>query len=170
MARPMGLTLAEGIPMKYAATVGRIIINWAQVEYRLRLVAKRLLGISQKQARIALAEFRAKEMLTRIEELAALRNFVFRVNVAAMKERFSRGEASRNLVAHSAWLRDGDSFQIQYTKGRMPGSGRDRRLYPEGIPVTRDFLSRTLREIKVCVNDTKSLVRATRVLVQGQNG
>src|SRR5688572_29842922 len=107
MGMPMGLPLAEGVPKKYAATVGRIIVNWALVEYRLRLTAKRLLGIGQKQARIALAQFRAEEMLTRIEELAALRGFVFQANVAAMKARFSRTESRRDLIAHSAWLRDG---------------------------------------------------------------
>jgi hypothetical protein len=165
MGQPMGLELADGVPMKYAATVGRIIVSWAQVEYRLRLVAKRLLGIGQKQARIALAEFRAVEMLTRIEELAELRNFRFNSNIPAMKDRFSRGESRRNLIAHSAWLRDGASFQVQYTKGRTPGNGRNRRLYPEGIPVTRDFLSNALRDVKVCVRDAKTLVRETDRLV-----
>jgi hypothetical protein len=166
----MGLELADGVPMKYAATVGRIIVSWAHVEYRLRLVAKRLLGIGQKQARIALAEFRALEMLTRIEELAELRDFRFKSNIAAMKNRFSHGEARRNLIAHSAWLREGDLYKVQYTKGRTPGSGRNRRLYPEGIPVTRDFLSNALRDVKVCVKDAKTLVRETDRLVGHQDG
>ena len=170
MGHPMGLQLAHGVPLKYAATVGRIIVSWAQVEYRLRLVAKRLLGIGQKQARIALAEFRAEEMLTRIEELAELRPFKFKANIAAMKGRFSVGESRRNLIAHSAWLRDGQLFQIQYTKGRTPGTGANRRLYPEGIPVTRELLSNMLRDVKICVKDAKTLVRETDRLVKRQEG
>lgn len=170
MGRPMGLQLADGVPMKYAATVGRIIVSWAQAEYRLRLVAKRLLGIGQKQARIALAEFRAVEMLSRIEELAALRHFTFRGNIGAMKDRFAQGESRRNLIAHSAWLRDGNSFRIQYTKGRVPGTGTNRRLYPEGILVTRDFLSSMLRDVKTCVRDAKVLVRETDSLVRNHEG
>jgi hypothetical protein len=166
----MMLPLAAGVPKRYAATVGRIVISWALVEYRLRLVAKRLLGIGQKQARVALAQFRAVEFLTRIEELATLRHFTFKANIRAMKPRFSRCETLRDLIAHSAWLRDGKAFRIQYTKGRVPGTGRNRRLYPEGIPVTREYLSGVLRDIKACIRDTKLLVRETDKLIESRHG
>jgi hypothetical protein len=114
-----------------------------------------------KQARVALGQPRAEDMLTRIEELAELRRFAFKANIKGMKQRFGRSESNRDLLAHAAWGRLGEQLIVQHTKGKMPSNGLNRRLTPEGILVTRTYLSDILRDGKRCLKEAKVLLRET---------
>src|SRR5689334_21042598 len=134
----MPLTL--DIPGSFCREIGRIMVNHACIECRLRHIAYDVLGLDPKQGRLAVKEGRTHERLTLIEDLLGLRRLTVPTKMGPLKAKLQQLTVQRDQLAHGIWGRpENGDLHLRITRGEwqpIKGQrGKTKRLVkPETVP------------------------------------
>jgi hypothetical protein len=157
------------VPAWIARDVGRIIIRWAHLEYRLQEIAYLLLNVTEEQGRVAVQERRAVDRIDMIVDLAHLRRIKIDENIVkTIKSSLRVLSSRRDLFAHGLWVRyDDGTWHVILMRGNWNGDAeiphRSRRISPEGIKATVDGFASIRDEIDKRLHD----IRKIRELIEG---
>ena len=88
------------------AEIGKTMVLFANLEWRLSRFAYALLGVDRNLGRIAVREPRAQDRFDMVCDLLAYREIAVRKDRAAIRQMIADCEEKRNLVAHSVWVRE----------------------------------------------------------------
>lgn len=143
---PKQLPIVTDIPDDYARSMGRILVQWSYVEWKLRQITYRLLDIDPKRGRVAVREPRVDEFVGMFLQLMRLNGIDLGTEfLAKLPNDLRDAKIERDLVAHSVWLKadDGKLLVLKYSGNWKPdghSSKITRRELPEGVEVTLDGL------------------------------
>jgi hypothetical protein len=129
--------------------IGKVIVGYASVEWRLSDMLYAVLSVGPKQGRLAVVEPRAPERLDLLGELAALRGVRLssllgirtKPNLLKLRNEIEWCRAQRALIAHGLWAFDPDNLGQTYLR-RVTGDWRpdqkdrqkvSRKIKPEAI-------------------------------------
>jgi hypothetical protein len=159
--RPTTLDLPDDI----AAGVGRLMAHWSYQTFLLAKVTYTILGVSPKQARVAVRDPRPEDYVTMIEELMGLAGLTTSVSMKALKSGLKELKSLRDTIAHGLWLRntETDALHIQMIAGSWQPDSKarksvSRRVSPEGRPVTVAGLETMRQGTVVTINQTTKLL------------
>lgn len=158
--------VAREVPDKLLLKVGTIVAQWSYVEWLLRQIAYKLLGLDPKRGRVAIREPRAEQFITMFRQILQIGGIEepkqFKELIPALRD----SKKYRDILAHGIWGRDPDSsdYAIQYTGGNWqpdPTSPKiSRKITPEGMIVDMPTLERisklsedTIDLTEECVNE-----------------
>jgi hypothetical protein len=158
------LPVVNDIPDNYAATVGRIIATWSEVEWMIRSSSYPLLGLTSKEGRVAVRDPRLEDHITMIEQLLSLRGLKIESNLPAIQKFLRQLANYRDLLAHGVWMRDeNNNLYIQHVSGNWQpdksGPSISRKISPEGVQVelkTLEMLLQLMRSVLETVRDMSS--------------
>ena len=146
------------LPDEYTRGIGRVIVQWAFVEWILKTITYDLLKVDPKRGRVAVREPRPGEYIAMYRQLMRLNNidkkFPLENSLAALPKMLSDRRAERDLIAHSVWAKHSESgvYLIQRMSGNWApdDSGRkiSKREVPEGLVITPDALEGLRAEIE----------------------
>ena len=140
------------LPVSHSYQIGRVITQWAVVEWQLKSVANLLLGVSLGARGIRTA--RAADYITMYEDLIKLRKMKVRTDLKVLKRALKDIEADRILIAHGVWLKHPSrkTPYIQLTKGKRQAAstlGSNCVIDPGMVPVTVKNLRDLVRSINI---------------------
>lgn len=96
------------LSVSHSREIGRIIVRWAHLEWRLRLIAYALLGLDQKEGRLAVrATGRVVEFVTMLQDLENAKRFDLGVDWKGLRKVLKHLSEHRGRLAHGLWLRVG---------------------------------------------------------------
>ena len=158
--------VAREVPDELLTKVGTIVAQWSYVEWLLRQIAYKLLGLDPKRGRVAIREPRAEEFITMFRQILRIDGTdepkQFNKLIPALRD----SKKYRDILAHGIWGIDPDSgdYAIQYTGGNWrpdPESPKiSRKITPEGMIVDvptlekiGELLANTIDLTEECVNE-----------------
>jgi hypothetical protein len=153
------------IPDDYAKGIGRVLVQWSYVEWKLRQVSYRLLGLDPKRGRVAVRDPRGEEFMTMFEQLARLAKIELdKKRLRDLGNDLRLAKTERDLVAHSIWLREEpEKYLVLRIGGNWDpnehGTRISKRELPEGVEVTLEGLDKIREFIAVIAEDVDLLDR-----------
>lgn len=151
------------LPVSISREIGRVMVHWAFVEQYVQDIVYLLLGVSEKQGRIAVREPRVIDRFDMIAELAYLRKVhIDASDLKSLKDRAEDIVPIRDLFAHGCWTFSADhgEYAIQNTKGPWEGRtghGRKKKINPEGLLANADAIRLTVQKIETVIADLREL-------------
>lgn len=157
---------ATGLPTSIAASLGRMIARYSQLELDLSLTLYALAGVEGKIGRVVIGNPRPVNMLSRMQELAE----VLGLDLSPFPWSTFKGElqelkTGRDKFAHSVWAYDSSlkQYLVFVTSGKWSqGSGppsRSRKIYPEGMITTAADLKALRTDIEKGIKQAAVLNR-----------
>jgi hypothetical protein len=152
--------LAHGLPNGLAARVGRLVLRWAQIEFYLLRVEKRLAGFSIAQARTDWHRRPAwPASLASIEKRAADRGFSLdAAALATLRLQLDSTERIRHLFVHAPWRTDRLTYSIYATR-------REPNKKPREVQLTNAYLTDARKRASECLAALRVLDRQTEALL-----
>lgn len=138
--------ITDQLPATHVREIGRIVVKWAYLEWRLLQIVQVILGIGPKEGRLSITKPRAPDYLDMICDLMKVRDIkVTGVNFKALRKVLDESHRARNALAHSVWLEipgADPTFQRVYGQWK-PESHKPkvkRVIDPQGMSVSVDAL------------------------------
>lgn len=144
-------------PDELATLVGRICAHWSFQEWLLRQCTYTLLGVQDKQGRIAVREPRADEHVKMIQELMELAGFELALNLTDLMEDLRALKTIRDNITHGVWTQNLETGRLTLniesgTWAPPKWRGKvSRRIVPEargidaeGLESVRDGIASTI--------------------------
>ena len=155
--------LMKDVPVWLAKKIGQIIVRFAYLDYRLKIVVWKLSGVTPETGRLAIRDPRAVDKLTLIRDLfhyqrRSIDEEKFKTAVAALEEL----EQFRDLLAHGVWTHhEGAWFAVKFrgkvTDPDLHPIDRKREVRPESFAATASGLSELLEATDSLIQSVISL-------------
>jgi hypothetical protein len=142
--------------------IGRVVVNFSQLEYILSQVLYVILQIDRQTGRLAIVEPRATERLRIIWELAQQRGWEINLDFDAMYAMLEKIQKDRNQIVHGNWIFDPikREFLVSVTTGSYVHPGKTgslkRRIEPQALPIN----------LVSCRNITEGIKQARALTIQ----
>jgi hypothetical protein len=103
--------------------IGRISVNFSNLEFGMKLCINQLLGVGQDEGLIVTAQLGFRQLTTVLHQLYRRRNIDDKVRLAkidALAGRIDRAREARDTIIHSSWLvaMDGEAIGVKYPRTR----------------------------------------------------
>lgn len=107
------------LPPRMSNIVGRIIVRYAALEYKLNAAIAVMLQLQRVEWRLVLKEPRVHERLETIQDLLALRDITIATNFEEFSDLLETVNRERDQIAHGIWLQHPVTKKIylRLTKG-----------------------------------------------------
>lgn len=155
------LPVAKTLPQGKAASIGRTLMRYAYLEWRLAYIVYRLLGISIKQGRVAVKLPQSRACINIIEDLLAFLGVITNFNFRQLGKKLEAAERARNVLAHSVYQVDGKTILVQVVRGSWELDQEfepvKRVLQPESKVLDVAFLSMQRRLVEHAIMATEEL-------------
>lgn len=161
------------LPPEYLEIIGKIVVHWAYEEWFLAGIINTIIGIDRKEGRVLFVGGRVPDAVTKIRQLCEIRDFkIPEALLADVATAVRAADASRNLVSHAVWVKDGEALLAQDPSGEWKIEGRtmdmSKRRYPEGVPVDLDVLNDKFSDVLHAIELTKQLEQQIRNALPGK--
>jgi hypothetical protein len=164
--------LVYELPASLTRAIGRVLVAWAHLEYQIQRTIWMLLGIDERQARVAVRQPRLTERMDMIVDLAGLRGIAVNAeDVKNMKESLTELSRHRDLLAHGLWTQDTDGkwcvIRSQGTwKKEFDAPHKNKSIAPEGIEADAAMINAIFTEIEKRIEDAHKIRRSLRATLQ----
>lgn len=151
------------LPTQYLEQIGRIIVDFAFIEWRLRMAYFALVVNDPAIGRLAIGDPRVEQTIQRICQVANARKLVLKTDLASLGDSLSACEKQRDLLGHGVWLKLTDTGQlcIQNINGKWDRQSREpkrlRREYPEAVAIDDRWFSETNSALKTALEGVNRL-------------
>jgi hypothetical protein len=150
------LPLVVQLPDEYSVEIGRILVRWAYIEWRLHQVGYRLLDIDPATGRLAMRDPRATEYVDMIVDLLSIYELSIPAPVPKLRASLNKWGTWRNLLAHGVWVQHPTTqeYMVQNTGGQWhrdklaPGERLSREILTEAETVTVPLLKQIVLELE----------------------
>ena len=141
------------LPVAYSTEIGRIIMRWAFVEWQLKQIVYRIVGVGPKVGRLAVQQPRVDAHITMIADVMKLQKITVSTDFKKLSDGLVQLKNIRDAIAHGVWMKHPSTKlpMLQITKGKwsiaaMPGIKRV--VEPQGAVVTIEKLREIVRSIE----------------------
>ncbi len=143
------------LPKGLSVEIGKIMVRWANIEWRLHQIGYRLLDVSPAVGRIAMCEPRATDYLDMICDLLDLSGLSIPAQVPILRAEIEKWGKWRNRLAHGIWVRHPKTreYMVQASTGQW-----DRSKLPRGQRLSREILTEAVTITEPILKD---VVRAS---------
>lgn len=157
--------IAVDVPPEIEPWIARLIIRWANIEYRLRLLYATALDTDIKKLRITGTKVPADQYWPKILDLIAHQKRDLGINDEQKKDigkEISTLSTSRDELAHGIWLQiPGSSHPLlQITKGPGPQGQPSAKELPQAKSISVQYLSDLVRRSDALIERLIKLHRA----------
>lgn len=158
-------------PDELAMLVGRICAHWSFQEWLLRQCTYTLLGVQDRQGRIAVRDPRADEQVKMIRELMELAGFELALNLTDLMEDLRALKTLRDNIAHGVWTQnlETDRLTLNIESGNWaPPQVRgkvSRRVLPEAAGIDAEGLESVRAGIASTILVTQRLLTGLEKLI-----
>ena len=148
--------------------------RWAFLEWRLKNVAYRLLGVNPKEGRVAIREPRAEDYLDMLQDLILIKSLKIEFDFKEFKRVINILEGHRNRLAHGVWIKHPShrSPVLQLTKGKWqpdptnPKIRAKRVVEPEGVLIRLTELRQFAPLIDAAAKGVEQLEQAVALALE----
>lgn len=157
-------SVVKDLPSNLLEGIGQVIVLFSRLEFVLSKIIHDLLGISEKEGRLAVREPRASERVNIIADLLALRNMEVGTDLKKLQTLVENLEKDRNKVAHGIWVKHPKTGELllRVTKGTWQDGIRGkvkRIIVPEAFEVSPNYLAQIAEQIDQTTIQVLSLAR-----------
>ncbi|HEX2257289.1 MAG TPA: hypothetical protein VHG92_11430 [Afifellaceae bacterium] len=149
--QPYEAEIVHQLPADLEALIGRVIVRYAKLEYKLTMLTGLLLQLNKPETRIALRTPRAVERLEMALDLFAIKAIPVRMDAQALRETLSQATSGRDVLAHGLWLQHPETkaLHLRLARGSWPkdmskGERVSRAIFPQAIPYGTEDCKQTL--------------------------
>jgi len=141
------LETLKRVPASINRGIGRLLVADSYLDLALVQIVYDLVGVGQKEGRLAIREPRAVERLELIEDLAHVHGIKLQTDLKLLREALEKSTSNRDLVGHGIWFREptGGGLLVRRLRGSWPkdktGFRRSRRILPQGEHIDEEELA-----------------------------
>lgn len=160
-------SVLKALPQNLTTSIGRIVIKYTYLENTISKIIYNLLSLSEAQGRIAIREPTIKDRIDMIENLLMVYPHDVTKPSINLKNIYSRLETvsiQRNQLVHSKWIKEKKSgiIKILITNSSFKPLSKQakkmkRKIIPQDIIVTKDYLSSIIKELDDLISITEAL-------------
>lgn len=150
------------LPPTYFALIGQINTHYAFLEWRIKSLVCKVLGVGPKQGRLSIRDQRIDEQLGLLEKLLELADLKVDFAFSDLNKPLKDIDDCRNALIHGVWVKHpAVSYPVlQVTKGawkRPPMERGSRKIMPAGIPITPPDLMAEMAGVDAVLQKIESL-------------
>jgi len=141
------LITLKRLPASMTRGMGRLLVADSYLDLALIQIIYDLIGVGQKEGRLAVREPRTVERLQLILDLAHVHGIKIAMDLKTLREALVKSTSNRDLVSHGTWFRepDGGNLLVRRLRGSWPkdetGFATSRRIMPQGEFIDEDELA-----------------------------
>jgi hypothetical protein len=98
--------VVRDLPASLTREIGRVMVHYAHLEYRMSAITANLLGVSRTEGRMALREPRLKEWLALLVQLMRAKGLEPQIGIPLLQTVFEQATIQRDQLAHNIWCRN----------------------------------------------------------------
>lgn len=157
--------LKKDVPAHLARKIGQIIVRYAYLDYRLKLVIWKLSNVDSETGRLAIRDPRALDKLELIRDLFHhLGRPLDEGKFQEVKKVLCEVEQFRDLLAHGVWTEHEGQWAVVKFRGKITAPDlqpieKKREFKPEAFTATVSGLAETLATIDSVLAAVLSLDR-----------
>lgn len=141
LSKQQEVKVVRDLPASLTREIGRVMVHYAHLEYRMSAITANLLGVSRTEGRMALREPRLKEWLALLVQLMRAKGLEPEIDIPTLQTAFEQATIQRDQLAHNIWCRNPkypNRVFLRLIKGSwQPVKGQkgktSRVIEPEGV-------------------------------------
>lgn len=98
--------VVKDLPASLTREIGRVMVHYAHLEYRMSAISANLLGVSRLEGRMVLREPRLKEWLALLVQLMRVKGLEPEIDIPLLQTAFEQATVQRDQLAHNIWCRN----------------------------------------------------------------
>ena len=157
------ILITTAVPDNVSASVGRIIILWANLEWRVSLLAYQILHLDETAGQEVVRTPRLTERFDVLLALISQRNMKLSIDMTAFRKELTEMVTRRDWLGHGIWYQTGeDEWTVRASKGQMtlPGPPQRKislRKEPQGILINRQWCQNTMDRIQALIVQSEQI-------------
>ncbi|MCZ6496530.1 MAG: hypothetical protein O6924_10175 [Alphaproteobacteria bacterium] len=155
--------IIQNLPVAHNREIGRLITQWALLEWKLKQIAYDLLVVEPPVGRLAVNEPRVVDYVTMLEDILRVKKLKIDVDLKKLKTALSELANHRDRIAHGVWLKRPKtrSPDLQIIKGSwQPDPNKPKVkavIHPRSVTVR-------VQDLQILVAKVKTLIEIVDVL------